>query len=71
MIGGSKHDFYQVHWHTPSDNIVDGEPLTLEARFVHRLDDDALHGTYHRLAVIGLLHELGGDAECNDFLDKF
>ena len=31
----------------------------------------ALRGTYHRLAVIGLLHELGSDTECNDFLDKF
>ena len=38
---------------------------------VHQLDDEALRGTYHRLAVIGLLRELGSDTECNDFLDKF
>ena len=31
----------------------------LEAHFVHQLDDVALHGTYRRLAVIGLAYELG------------
>jgi len=71
VMGGAKHNFYQVHWHTPSENTVDGESFPLEAHFVHQLDDDALHGTYHRLAVIGLLYELGSDTECNDFLDKF
>ena len=40
----------------------------LEAHFVHQLDDVALHGTYHRLAVVGLLCELG---ECNQSLDNF
>uniref|UniRef100_A0A7S2IWT4 carbonic anhydrase n=1 Tax=Alexandrium andersonii TaxID=327968 RepID=A0A7S2IWT4_9DINO len=43
----------------------------MEAHFVHQLDDVALHGTYHRLAVIGLLYELGTDEECNVFLDNF
>jgi carbonic anhydrase len=69
MIGGAKYDFYQVHWHTPSENSIDGKLFALEAHFVHQLADDALHGTYHRLAVIGLLYEL--DATCNTFLDKF
>ena len=40
----------------------------LEAYFAHQLDDVALHGTYHRLAVTGLLYELG---ECNRPLDNF
>jgi len=71
IIGGAKHNFYQVHWHTPSENTVDGKSFPLEAHFVHQLDDAALHGTYHRLAVIGLLYELGTDYECNEFLDKF
>merc|ERR1719210_1512833 len=69
MIGGDKYNFYQVHWHTPSENTVDGMSFPLEAHFVHQLHDTALHGTYHRLAVIGLLYEL--DTECNPFLDKF
>merc|ERR1719482_2131073 len=68
MINGAKYNFYQVHWHTPSENTVDGESFPLEAHFVHQLDDAALVGGYHRLAVIGLLYELG---ECNTFLDYF
>jgi carbonic anhydrase len=71
MIGGAKFNFYQTHWHTPSENTVDGKSFAMEAHFVHQLDDTALHGTYHRLAVIGLLYDLGTDSECNTFLDKF
>merc|ERR1719247_3360315 len=67
MINGAKYNFYQVHWHTPSENTIDGQSFPLEAHFVHQLDDPALVGGYHRLAVIGLLHELG---ECNEFLDS-
>merc|ERR1719327_54239 len=67
MINGAKYNFYQVHWHTPSENTVDGESFPLEAHFVHQLDDPT-NGGLHRLAVIGLLYELG---ECNTFLDYF
>merc|ERR1719409_360563 len=67
MINGAKYNFYQVHWHTPSENTVDGESFPLEAHFVHQLDDST-NGGLHRLAVIGLLYELG---ECNTFLDYF
>merc|ERR1719272_2550545 len=68
MIGGQKYNFYQVHWHTPSENTIDGKSFALEAHFVHQFADSALVGTYHRLAVIGLMYELG---ECNKFLDMF
>jgi carbonic anhydrase len=72
MINGAKYNFYQVHWHTPSENTVDGVEYPLEAHFVHQLADDpdagSVVGTLHRLAVIGLLYELG---ECNTFLDAF
>jgi carbonic anhydrase len=71
MIGGSRFNFYQVHWHTPSENTIDGKSFALEAHFVHQLDDPALYGTYHRLAVVALLYELGTDNECNALLDKF
>ena len=56
---------------------MDGQSFPLEAHFVHQLSDDpdgagigsgSVVGTYHRLAVIGLLYELG---ECNTFLDYF
>ena len=42
--------------------------VPLEAYFVHQLDDVALHGPYHRLAVVGLFYELW---ECNRPLDNF
>ena len=48
-------------------DTVDGTSFPLEAYFVHQLDDVALHGTYHRFAVISLLYELG---ECNRSLDN-
>ena len=62
LINGERYSFYQVHWHSHSENTVDGIPFPLEAYFVHQLDDVALHGTYHRLVVIGLFYELGGNA---------
>merc|ERR1719506_1701796 len=72
MINGAKYNFYQVHWHTPSENTVDGVEYPLEAHFVHQLADDpdagSVVGTLHRLAVLGLLYEYG---ECNTFLDYF
>jgi carbonic anhydrase len=37
MISGSKFNFYQVNWHTPSENTVDGKHAIMEAHFVHQL----------------------------------
>ena len=45
MIGGSKYDFFQVNWHTPSENTIDGKNFAMEAHFVHELSDYKLHGT--------------------------
>lgn len=67
-VGGQKFLFYQMHWHTPSENTIDGRSFPLEAHFVHQLDDPMLVGTLHRLAVISLLYEPG---PCNAFLDQF
>jgi len=71
MISGDKFNFYQIHWHTPSENTVNGHHYAMEAHFVHQLNDTALHGGYHRLAVIGLLYTLGSTADCNAHLTKF
>jgi carbonic anhydrase len=73
VINGDIFKFYQVLWHTPSENTVDGVSFAMEAQFVHQLNDGALAsgaGTYHRLAVIALLYELGNNTECNTFLTK-
>jgi len=71
MIGGDKFNFYQVSWHSPSENTIDGVAFAMEAQFVHQLDDTTLANTYHRLAVIALLYSLGADTECNPFLKHF
>jgi len=67
-IGGERYAFYQVHWHHPSENTIDGRSFPLEAHFVHQLSDPSLVGTLHRLAVIGLMYEYG---DCNPALDSF
>ena len=56
------------HFWSEFPEMKTGISFPLEAYFVHQLDDVALHGTYHRLAVIGLFYELG---ECNRSLDNF
>jgi len=49
-VGGQKFLFYQMHWHTPSENMIDGRSFPLEAHFVHQLDDPMLVGTPRWLA---------------------
>ncbi len=61
--------FYQAHWHTPSENRIDGKEYALEAHFVHQLDDPSLVGTNERLGVIAVLYELS--EACNPQLDQF
>ena len=34
MISGDKFNFYQIHWHTPSENTIDGASFGMEAHFV-------------------------------------
>ena len=64
-IGTLDYKFAQVHWHTPSENTVNGEHAALEGHFVHsHASGDA---TY--LAVIAVLYDLS--SECNKELDTF
>ena len=80
MLRGQRYNFYQVHWHTPSENTIDGEHFALEAHFVHQLDDaewdrhgfdgtGTLVGSLDHLAVVGVMYELA--EECNAVLDEF
>ena len=47
MISGSKYNFYQVNWHTPSENTVDGKHAIMEAHFVHQLNGMSEIGRAH------------------------
>eukprot|EP00966_Prymnesium_polylepis_P131964 3051713-Prymnesium_polylepis.1 len=61
--------FYQVHWHVPSENRIDGKQFAMEAHFVHQLDDARLVGSNERLAVIAVMYELSD--VCNEELEQF
>lgn len=70
MLRSQPADFLQVHWHTPSENTIDGKSFAMEGHYVHQLESefaDERAGTDH-LAVLGVMYELG---ECNPLLDVF
>jgi len=74
-IRGIDHTFYQVHWHTPSENVVDGVQFDMEAHFVHQLPPLArcrrslCPPSNDGLAVVGVLYRLNDT--CNEVLDRF
>jgi len=47
-LGGKTFKLLQFHFHTPSEHVMHGKPLPLEAHFVHKSADGAL-------AVIGVV----------------
>ena len=52
MLGGGEFKLKSVHFHSPSEHLVDGESFAAELHMVHA-DSDG------RLAVVGLLFTLG------------
>ncbi len=51
---GKIYDLLQIHFHTPSEHVVDGKPYPMEAHFVHKAKDGSL-------AVIGVLYKEGAE----------
>ena len=51
-INGEKHHLLQFHFHTPSENVVDGKPYDMEAHLVHKSADG-------QLAVVGVFMKKG------------
>ncbi len=58
-IAGDTYDLKQIHFHTPSENHIDGKSFPMEAHFVHKKAS--------KIVVIALMFELG---EENPFLNK-
>ncbi|MCF6253967.1 MAG: carbonic anhydrase family protein [Thiomicrorhabdus sp.] len=52
---GTKYNLLQVHFHTPSENLLMGESYPLEAHFVHASDDG-------QLAVVAVLINEGQES---------
>lgn len=59
-FNGVQYDLLQVHFHTPSENILVGESYPMEAHFVHASKDG-------KLAVVAVLINEGKDS---DFIQK-
>ena len=60
-VDGKKFELKQFHFHTPSENTIDGKNYPMEAHFVH-LNKDG------EIAVIGVMFKLGKE---NFALKKF
>ena len=58
LIDGKKFNLLQFHFHSPSENTVDGSPADMVAHMVHKAED----GT---LGVVGVLFKKGNE---NEFL---
>ena len=54
--GDTTYKLLQVHFHRPSEHLINGKPFPMEAHFVHRADNGAL-------AVLGVLIAGGGSNE--------
>jgi carbonic anhydrase len=54
LVGDIPYELLQVHFHTPSEHVVAGQPYPLEAHFVHRSPEG-------KLAVVGVFF-LEGDS---------
>ncbi|WP_373003346.1 carbonic anhydrase [Hyphomonas sp.] len=60
-IGAVKYNLFQVHFHTPSEHVFNGEAYPMEAHFVHQ------NPATKQLAVLGVLFKTG---DSNDQLEK-
>ena len=69
MLRGQRFNFAQVHFHTPSENTIDGRQFALEAHYVFQVPGEPYAGTTNGLAVVGILFEEG--PECNPDLATF
>jgi len=59
-IDGKEFELKQFHFHTPSENQIEGENFPLEAHFVHAAKDGSL-------AVVALMFE---DGKSNEIIEK-
>ncbi len=68
-LKGELYNFYQIHWHVPSENTIDGQLAAMEAHLVHQIAEPEYVGSNSHLAVIAVLYDLS--SACNAQLDTF
>ncbi|API86735.1 carbonic anhydrase [Francisella uliginis] len=62
FVGKQKYELKQMHFHTPSENYVDGKEYPFEAHFVNISKDG-------KIAVLALLYQYS-DTKTNPFISK-
>ncbi|KAK1562560.1 hypothetical protein Q3G72_014042 [Acer saccharum] len=63
-INGKKFAFKQMHWHSPSEHLFDGQRYSAELHLVHEAED-------HSTAVIAILYQYGkSPKDVDPFLAK-
>jgi len=66
-IDGETFDFKQMHFHTPSEHLIDGVTYPMEMHMVHTLQGQK-EGEETEYLVIGVLFKMG---EQSAFIDEF
>ncbi|MDN5204781.1 carbonic anhydrase family protein [Fulvivirgaceae bacterium BMA10] len=66
-VDGEDFDFKQLHFHTPSEHLIDGITYPMEMHIVHTLHDQK-EGEDPRYLVVGILFKMGDE---NLFINEF
>ena len=64
---GKDYELLQLHFHTPSEHLIDGVTYPMSMHIVNRMTDEHSAGRPHYL-VIAILFKMG---EPNDFIGRF
>lgn len=67
MVDGKSYDLKQLHFHTPSEHLIDGMTFPLEMHIVSKLNDSVKNGG-SAFTVMGILFKMGHE---NKFLKEF
>ena len=62
-LEGKKYSMKQIHFHSPSENQLNGKSFPLEGHIVHKAEDGSL-------AVVGIFFDSAADAKENPVLNK-
>jgi carbonic anhydrase len=66
MFNGKAYELKQLHFHTPSEHLIDGMTFPMEMHIVSKLNDSVKEGSTY--TVLGILFKMGRE---NKFLNEF
>jgi carbonic anhydrase len=67
LVNGKSYELKQLHFHTPSEHLIDGVTFPMEMHIVSKLNDSIRDGA-PAFTVLGLLFKMGRE---NKFLKEF